>query len=234
MSTTDLRGVLDVLDERRRAGTRVVDEPTSKQILQRVGLTVPSGEIAGTADDAVVAATAVGYPCAVKLVADDLPHKSESGAVAGPLTTSDEVRTAAASMLRLPSVESRGVLVESWLQDGVETLLSLSFHEPYGPLLTFGVGGIWVEAHRDVVHRLAPVDIREATELVHGIRSAAVLTGGRGRPPVDVEGLAETIRLLGELALDAVVTEQVAEIEINPLLARPKGPATALDAMVVR
>ncbi|MEY2532116.1 MAG: hypothetical protein QOF29_26 [bacterium] len=218
------------LRDLRSAGAHVADEVAGKALLRGLGIEVPEGRLVAGPDEAAEAAHALGGAVAVKVVAADLPHKSDAGGVAGPLRLRSEVRAAAE---RIARPGGGGLLVERWHEGGVACFAGLALHSPFGPLISFGAGGVWVEIMRDVAHRLAPVSEREATEMVCSIRAAPLLLGGRGRPPVDLPALAAAIARLSALATDAEALELIDELDVNPILARADGPPVALDATAV-
>jgi succinyl-CoA synthetase beta subunit len=208
---------------------RVADEPTGKALLVALGIGVPEARVVASPDDAPAAAAAIGWPVAVKRVATDVPHKSDAGGVEGPLHTADEVRGAAA---RVWSQGAAGVLVEHWEDGGVACFAGLTIGGPFGAVVSFGLGGIWVEVLRDVAHRLAPIDDDEAVEMMLTIRGAPILTGARGRSPVALASLASALSRLSQLGIDRYAARVLTELDINPLLARVNGPPIALDAAV--
>lgn len=213
----------------REDGARVADEPSGKALLTALGVAVPEWRLAGSADEAADAAEAIGWPVAVKVVACDLPHKSDAGGVVGPLYSGDQVRTAAASVAQ---PQASGLLVERWEDEGVACFVGLNLGGTFGATVSFGLGGIWVELLRDVAHRLAPVDEGEALDMILAIRAAPLLQGARGRPPVALAPLAAAIASISRLALDTDARRLIAELDVNPLLARFSGPPLALDATV--
>jgi len=211
-------------------GSAIASEPAGKALLRAVGVATPAGRVVKTPDEAVVVAADLGGPVALKIVAPGVAHKSDVGGVAGPLQSSETIRHAAHDLLARLGGE---LLVEAWHGDGVQCFVGLSLGGPLGAVLSFGLGGIWVEVLRDVAHRSAPVTAAEAGEALSHLRGAALLQGGRGRMAVDLDALAETLAGLSRLALEPQLHELVREIEVNPLLARPSGPPLALDCAVV-
>src|SRR5690606_2029939 len=128
-----------------------------------------------------------------------------------------------------PDAEVYGVLVQKQLAGGRETIAGISRDPLFGPLVMFGLGGIFVEVLRDVVFRLAPIDDLDAAGMVSGLRGARLLTGVRGQPPCDTDALEDALRRLSQLAIDFPV---IAEVDVNPLIAFEDG-AIAVDARVV-
>jgi acetate---CoA ligase (ADP-forming) len=227
---SDLGGALGRLRGLRAAGASVADEPSGKDLLRALGIGAPDGRVVDGPEAAAEAAGALGGPVAVKLVARDLPHKSDAGAVAGPLRSAAEVREAAA---RIGRAGGEGLLVERWQEGGVACFAGLALHTAFGPVVSFGLGGIWVEILRDVAHRLAPVSEAEALEMARSLRGAPLLLGARGRAPVDLAALAASVSRLSTLARDPDALDLIAELDVNPLLAPDDGPPVALDATVV-
>lgn len=230
MPPSDLADPVARLREAAAAGVAVVDEPTGKALLSAAGVATPAGRVVGDADAAVAALAEIGGPVCLKIVAPELAHKSDIGGVVGPLVSVAEVRAGAVDLLgRLDGQ----LLVEAWEIGESHCFVGLSLRGPLGPVVSIGIGGIWVELLRDVAYRAAPISIEEAAEALSGLRGAAVLGGGRGRMPIDLTALAEAVARISRLALDRELRELVGEIDVNPLLARPDGPPVALDCTIV-
>jgi acyl-CoA synthetase (NDP forming) len=207
-----------------------------KKVLSAAGIRVPDGALARTADEAVAVAKRVSYPVALKAQAAALSHKTEAGGVALDLADEAALRAAWTAMQRrvkaaAPSVTLDGCLVERMSSKGLELMIGAKRDPAWGTVLLLGLGGIWVEALGDV--RLLPVDADETqiVEALHQLRTAKLLTGFRGVPPVDVEAVAKAVLAIGRLMR---TTPGIVEIDVNPLMAHPKGQgATALDALIV-
>lgn len=226
---TDLHAVLTTLRERRSGGALLVPEPLGKSFLSASGVAVPRGVVVDRWDDVGQLVDAVEPPVAVKAVLEGERHKSEVGAVAGPLGRRPEVVDA---VRRMWQAFGPPVLLEQWHEPGVECFVGVTVRGPHGPVVSFGLGGIWVEVVRDVAHRSAPVDAAEAEQMLDTLRAAPLLRGARGKPAVDVAALAETISTLSLSVTDPDVADVIAEIEVNPLLARAIGPPVALDCVL--
>jgi len=170
----------------------------------------------------------------VKIVSAQIIHKTEVGGVRTGIGTAVELKEACVEMLdsvsrQAPSATIDGLLVQRMISGGRETIVGVSRETVFGPLVMFGLGGIYVEALADVVFRIAPLGPLDVHDMLKGIRGAAILEGVRGAPPVDFAALGEVVRRVGQLALDH---DDVAELDINPLLALPQG-ATAVDARIL-
>jgi len=129
----------------------------------------------------------------------------------------------------VPQATIEGILVQRMVPGGRETIVGVTRDRGFGPLVMFGLGGIYVEALKDVVFRIAPIGPLEAHDMLKGIRGVAILDGVRGAPPVDFAALGDALQRLARLAIDF---EEIEELDINPLLAFPHG-ATAVDARIL-
>ena len=219
-----------------KLGKGAQPEWLGKKILSAAGIRVPDGELARTPDDAVAVARRVGYPVALKAQAAALSHKTEAGGVMLNLADEAALRVAWATMQHnvqraAPGVTLDGGLVEKMSPKGLELMIGAKRDPAWGTVLLLGLGGIWVEALGDV--QLLPVDADETqiVEALHKLRTAKLLAGFRGAPPVDVEAVAKAVLAIGRLMQ---TTPGIVEIDVNPLMAHAKGQgATALDALIV-
>lgn len=215
---------------------RELDEAGAKQILGRAGIPMLPEAVVETPAQAKAAAQAIGCPVALKVLSPDIAHKTEVGGVVLGVATPEAVEDVTAQMLErvrgnAPEARITGVLVAPMHQGGVETICGVSRDPVFGPVVMFGLGGVFVEVMRDVAFRLAPFDEREAMKMIGEVRGAALLQGVRGKTPADVESLA---RILARLSAFAHANrDTIAEIDINPLsvMARGQG-AVALDALI--
>jgi acyl-CoA synthetase (NDP forming) len=198
-------------------------------LLAEHGVPVVPWRLVRTAEEAVVAARALGYPAAVKVVAAGLLHKSDVGGVALGLRTDDDVRAAFERVTALDaSVE--GAIVASLREGGIELIAGVVNDEQWGPALAVGLGGVWVHVLDDTSLRLLPVDERDVREMLDGLRGRALLDGVRGSPAADVDRLVQAIAAFARLA--GRLGPRLDSIEINPLWV--DGAAVeALDALLV-
>jgi acetate---CoA ligase (ADP-forming) len=203
------------------------------QLLRAYGVPVADGNLACDLDSAESIAEHIGYPVVLKLVSADVVHKSDVGGVVTNVMNGAHLRRAYEEMIvnvgaKVPDARIDGVLVQRQLRGGCETIVGVTRDPVFGPLVMFGLGGIFVEALRDVVFRLAPVDEYEANAMLSEIRGAKMLDGMRGAPASDKTALATAIRRIGQLAADF---PQILELDVNPLLGFANG-AIAVDARV--
>ena len=207
-----------------------------KKVFAAAGIRVPDGKLAHTADEAVAAASRIGYPVALKAQAAALTHKTEVGGVMLNLIDTMALRAAWAMMLEnmkcaAPHVALDGILVEKMSPKGVELMIGAKRDQAWGTVLLVGLGGIWVEALGDV--ELLPVDAEkeQIMEALNKLRASKLLTGFRGAPPADVDAVAQALLALGRLMQ---TTPDIVGIDVNPLMVHAKGEgATALDALIV-
>ena len=179
--------------------------------------------------EAVRAAEALGFPVVLKASSRDLRHKSDAGLVAVGVGSPKKVRaTYAAMMEQVPDAD--GVLVCEQVVGGVETVVGVAHDELFGPVVMFGLGGVFVEVLRDVTFRVPPFSRNEARRMVEEVQGYPLLRGARGRPKADVTALVDVIMKVQRLAVD--LHADLAELDINPLAVLPKG-AVALDALAV-
>ncbi|MHB1863098.1 MAG: acetate--CoA ligase family protein [Gemmatimonadaceae bacterium] len=214
-------------------GREHLSEFDALQVLAAYGIPVARATLATGADAAAEAACALGFPVALKIVSRDVIHKSDVGGVRLGVRSAAEARAAfdeimAAVASHVPDARIDGVLVQRLVQGGHETIAGVVRDPTFGPLVMFGLGGVFVEVLRDVVFRIAPLDRRTANEMVRGIRGLGILTGARGTEPADLAAIADVLRRLAQLALDQ---PEIVELDVNPLLAQGGG-AVALDARV--
>lgn len=215
----------------RRAAPRQLGLLDLAPLLEASGIRIARPSYARTVDDATGLATRVGFPLAMKLVSPDISHKSDVGGVRLGLESVSDVRATVIAMLararsERPTARLDGVLLQPMAPSGKEILIGVVRDPQFGPMVVAGLGGLYVEILRDTAARLAPVTPDEALEMLAELRGSTLLDGIRGEPPVDRGAVARVISALSRLAVDV---EDLAEIEINPLIATRDG-AIAVDA----
>jgi acetate---CoA ligase (ADP-forming) len=203
-------------------------EHEAKDLLRSLGVPVPDGEVVTDADAAVAAARRLGGPVAVKLSSPDVRHKSDIGAVHIGVDGDDAVRRAVAALRAIPGHGATPVLVEAMVAPGLEVMVAVK-RDGVVPVLVLALGGTWVEVLDDAAVIPLPVDPATVRARVAGLRAAALFTGGRGRPAVDLDGLG---RLAAAVA-DAALTHELELIELNPVIVGPAG-VSVVDALISR
>ncbi len=235
------RSFVQAEEARPRAGATValpavLDEPEALAWLDAAGVPVVEHALATSRAAAIAAADRLGYPAVVKIVASGLLHKSDVGGVKLNLADAqavgaayDEIVTAVRA--RLPDAAIRGCLVAPMLKGGVECILGVVRDPSFGPVVMFGLGGVFVEILKDVSFRIAPFGIDEARRMIGEIRGARILDGARGAPPADKEALARALSALSRAA--AANADAILSVEANPFLVFPEGSgALAVDAVI--
>jgi acetyl coenzyme A synthetase (ADP forming)-like protein len=198
------------------------------QLCGAFGVPVVASHAAMSANGAVEAADALGYPVAVKAGAADIAHKTDAGAVFLGCTTEHEVREAFATIEERLGAHMGGVVVQPMVGPGVETIVGVTHDPSFGPLVLFGMGGTMAELLGDRALRILPLTDVDATELVHSLGGAPLLFGYRGRPAVDVAALEDVLLRIGRLAEDV---PEVAEMDLDPVIVSKRG-AIAVDVKV--
>ena len=214
-----------------------LDEHRSKQLVAAYGLRITAEQLVATVEEALVAAARIAAPVALKLVSADIPHKTEAGVLRLGLDTPEAIRTAWDAILESarrhrPDARISGMLVQEMVVGGEELLLGVSRDPVFGPVITVGLGGIFVEVLRDVAIALPPLSHERALELLQGLRCYPLLAGARGRPMLDVDAAADAIVRLSWLAVDA--GERLTELDLNPIRVLPKGRGIrVVDALAI-
>lgn len=213
-----------------------IDEAAAKSILHEAGIAFPRECFVTTADEAVMAAEEIGGRVALKVVSSDIAHKTELGGVALNLAGPEEIRAAMTAMRqsvssRAPDARITGFVVAEMVGGGVECIVGVHRDREFGPMVTFGLGGVTAELLGDAVIRPAPVSRAEADAMIAGIKAAPLLTGYRGSPRLAVAALADAIVAISRFA--AANEETIEAVEINPLLVR-EHDVLALDALIQR
>jgi acetyltransferase len=232
----DLRAARAVIARARRSGASVLPEYASRELLEAFGIPFAPVRRVRNADEAVVAAKDVGFPVVLKVASPDISHKTEVGGVLLHLENANEVRDALGRMTatlrtRAPRARIEGFEVEAEISGGKEVLIGLQRDPGFGPVIVFGLGGIYVEVLRDVTFRLAPVRPLSAHHMIESVKAFPLLQGVRGEPPSDLDALAESIERISQLGVEL---PEVAELDLNPLIVRAAGSGVvAVDARVV-
>jgi acyl-CoA synthetase (NDP forming) len=216
---------------------RALTELEAGELLAGAGIPMAPCQLAASADDAAQAAMDMGYPVVLKVASAAIQHKSDIGGVKLNLTSADEVRAAYAEIMAAAAEHAGtdgidGVLVAPMIADGVETILGVHRDPVFGPVVLFGLGGIFVEVLQDVTFRVAPFGVDEARRMIDEVRGRAMLDGVRGQPPADIDALAEALSRLSVYA--AAHAGAIESIDVNPFLVKAAGEgAVAVDALIL-
>jgi acetate---CoA ligase (ADP-forming) len=226
-----------VFDQVRLENRLTIGDAESRQVLQAYGLRIPQSEIAENPDQAASIASKIGYPVVLKIASPDILHKTDIGGVKVGLQNDTDVRDAFELMVYraqryIPDARIWGCLVQEMAPaGGLEVLVGMNRDPQFGPLITFGLGGIYVETLRDVSFRVAPISRQEAEDMLTQIRAHALLDGVRGQPPMDKPAIVDTLLRVSQLVQDF---PDIIEMDINPLMVYHQGEgALALDMRLV-
>jgi len=229
------QGAARILERCRHNRICQLTEVKAKKIMSAYGLTVPEGRLVHSADEAVEYARLLGFPVVMKVASPDIVHKSFLGGIALGLTSAQGIHDSFdLMMLKMrelrPAPRIDGVYVEQMIEPGLELILGMSRNPQFGPMLMFGLGGIYVEALQDVSFHLAPLTQAEAERMLTATRSFSILQGHLGTREIDVGAIAEALQRLSQLAMDF---PNIMEMDINPLIVGEFGSApVATDARI--
>jgi acetyltransferase len=229
------RRVERIIHRSIRADILQLGEADAKDILRAYGFNVPPGRIAADADEAVAYADRIGYPVAMKIASPDIIHKSDIGGVKLNLGSADAVRDAFDLMMlrisrKMPNAKLNGVYLEAMCKKGREVILGMTRDPQFGPMLMFGLGGIFVEVMKDVTFHIAPITSDEAMQMLESTRSFALLKGARGQAAVDLNAIADALQRISQLVTDF---PQIVEMDINPFMVGGVGSeSVAADARI--
>jgi len=213
-----------------------LSEYDAKQLLAEAGIAMPPHRLVTDAAGLDAAVEELGFPLALKIQSPDIPHKTEVGGVRLGIADTAALRQGYRDMLaelrrRRPDARLQGVLLQPMAPPGVEVILGTIRDPGFGPLMMIGAGGVMTELFRDVVYRLAPVDVDGARRMLGELHIARLLEGFRGAPPVDIEALAALVAQLSQFAAEH--RDLVQEVELNPVIVHRAGAGcTIVDALL--
>ncbi|MCK4600474.1 acetate--CoA ligase family protein [Candidatus Bipolaricaulota bacterium] len=232
----DTGAVETILDRARAEKRRSLLANEARGMAEILGLDTPQALLATNLDEAVQAAKQIGYPVVMKIVSKDIIHKSDAGGVALDLVNKEEVVDAYQAIMRScrsykKDAVIQGVEVVEMVRPGVETIIGARQDGSFGPIVMFGLGGIYVEVMKDVSFRAAPISHKEANDMIAGIRSYPLLLGVRGEKRKDIDAIAKVAIKLGNLVERC---RDITDIEINPLIVYDHGKGVkAVDIRVL-
>ena len=217
-------------------GTQAVGDYETRIMLEAYGIASVPGDLAGGVEEAVEIAEKAGYPVVLKIVSEDILHKSDSGGIALNINNSDALRVEYSNLMERiaknePNARIRGVMVEQMAPKGVEVIVGMRRDTTFGPMMMFGLGGTMVELLKDISFKVAPLTSEDIDEMIEDTLAGKLLKGYRGSPKADIEAVKQVIASLSQLSMD---TPAISEIEINPLIVYPEGQgAISLDSRAI-
>ncbi len=232
----DIEAVRKIVAGVRKDSRNFLLAPEAQDMMRAAGIPVPESRIAKNLKQAVEYAEEIGYPVVMKVVSRDILHKSDAGGVALDLLNKEEVLDAYQAIMHNcrqydRSAKIDGIEIAKMVKPGVETIIGARRDSVFGPILMFGLGGIYVEVMKDVAFRSLPITKREVNDMISEIRSYPLLLGVRGEAPKDIQTIHESLLKVGALIQ---LCEDITDIEINPLVAYEQGEGClALDARIL-
>jgi acetate---CoA ligase (ADP-forming) len=220
----DTKTVHSILNEAIHNNHLYLPEDEAVKILKIYGLPTVSSKMATSPDEAASFAQNIGFPVVMKINSDDIIHKSDVKGVALNVSSGEEARNTYSTMIEQvsqikPEARIKGIQISKMISSGEEVILGIKRDPSFGPIIMFGLGGVYVEVFKDVSFRVAPVDEIIADSMIKQIRSYKILDGIRGKVPRDIAAIRECLMRLSQLALDC---PQIKELDINPLIVLEK------------
>ena len=219
----------------RDDGRNVLLPHEAAAVVKAYGIVAPDSLLATSAEEAVLHADTIGYPVVMKVVSPDILHKTDIGGVELNLTNSEMVRIAFEEIMRKarrgrPLAKIYGITVDKMVPKGREMIIGMNRDPQFGPMIMFGLGGIYVNFLKDVAFKLAPLNERDAQEIIENTRSFSLLKGVRGEPAADIESLKDVILRVSTLVWDF---PEISEMDINPIFVYGEGKGcNALDVKI--
>jgi len=220
---------MNLIDQAIKDGRTALSEYESKQILASYGIPVTPEELITKPEDLSEAIFKIGYPLVMKGCAAEIAHKTEKGLIRVDVRNEEEALTAYKEITAAMDGIEKAVLVQQMIKGQRELVVGLTRDPQFGPCVMFGLGGIFTEILEDTSFRVAPIEKRDALEMIQEIKAHKILEAIRGMEPVDKDMLADILIAIGRLGIE---NEAVKEIDINPLIIS-RGKPVAVDALVV-
>jgi acetyl-CoA synthetase (ADP-forming) len=205
-------------------------EYEAKEFLGTLGLPITKQALVDTKDAAVKAANEIGFPVVMKLMAEDVVHKSDVGAVKLDVKNESEVKTVFDDLMKIPSNSKKQVSIQEMASKPIAELIVGTLQDPqFGPAIMFGIGGILVEIMKDVSFRICPITEFDADEMIHEIKAFKLLDGFRGSPKADLKALISLLKTVSEISMNNLDVDQM---DLNPVFIYEKG-IKIVDARII-
>ena len=222
--------ITEFLKEKIDSGQKVLTEFESKELLEEIGIKVPSQKLTLSKEETINAAENIGFPVVLKLMAEDVVHKSDSGAVKLNIQNKEETEQAYDELMKIPSQSEKKISVQQMAKEPItELIIGMTTDPQFGPALLFGIGGILVELLEDVSFRIAPVTVYDCKEMIREIKGFPLLDGYRGKPKADIDAIVDIIMKISDLV---VKNEDIFEMDLNPIFIYEKG-IICVDARII-
>ena len=222
--------ITEILNKKIKAKQTVLTEFESKELLKEIGIPIPEQKLTKTKEETVSAAEKIGYPVVLKLMAEDVVHKSDTGAVKLNIKNKEELGSAFDDLMKIESKSEKKISVQKMEKEPItELIIGMTTDPQFGPALMFGIGGILVELLEDVSFRIAPITEYDAREQISEIKGFPILDGYRGKPKADIDAIVETLLKISDLV---VKHEEIYEMDLNPVFIYDDG-LICVDARII-
>ena len=222
--------ISELLKQKTEAGQTVLTEFESKQLLQEIGIPIPEQVLSSTKEETISACEKIGFPVVLKLMAEDVVHKSDTGAVKLNIKDKTQAETAFDDLMKIDAKSEKKISVQQMAPEPItELIIGMTTDPQFGPALMFGIGGILVELLEDVSFRIAPITEYDAQEMIHEIKGFPILDGYRGKPKADITAIVDTLMKISDLV---VKYEEINEMDLNPVFIYDKG-LICVDARII-
>ena len=222
--------IAEVIKDKIESNQTVLTEFESKNLLQEIGISVPVQKLTTSKEETISAAEEIGFPIVMKLMAEDVVHKSDTGAVKLNLKTVEDVTEAYDDLMKIPSQKEKQISVQKMADEPItELIIGMTTDPQFGPALMFGIGGILVELLEDVSFRIAPITEYDAKEMITEIKGFPILDGYRGKPKADIDAI---VRVLMKISDFVTKYEEINEMDLNPVFIYDKG-LICVDARII-
>ena len=222
--------ISELLKKKIESNQTVLTEFESKELLKEIGISIPDQKLTSTKEETVLAAKSIGFPIVLKLMAEDIVHKSDTGAVKLNIKNEEETTNAFEELMKIPSQAEKLISVQKMANEPItELIIGMTTDAQFGPALMFGIGGILVELLEDVSFRIAPITEYDAREMIKEIKGFPILDGYRGKPKADIDAIVQTLLKVSDLVIKH---EEIYEMDLNPVFIYDKG-LICVDARII-
>jgi len=212
------------------SGKKVLTEFESKELLEKIGIPITKQKLTSSKEESDKFAEEIGYPVVMKLIADDIVHKSDAGAVKLNVGNREEVEKNFDELMNIPSQTEKKITIQKMAEEPIaEVIIGMTTDPQFGPALMFGIGGILVELLEDVSFRIAPITKFDANEMIHEIKGFPLLDGFRGKPKADIDALIDVLMKVSELVSN---NPEIDQMDLNPVFVYSSG-LICVDARLI-
>lgn len=222
--------IAELLKKKINSNQLVLTEFESKDLLKEIGISIPAQSLTSTKEETISAAEKIGFPVVLKLMAEDIVHKSDTGAVKLNIKSKIEAEQAYDELMKIPAQSEKRISVQKMADEPItELIIGMTTDAQFGPALMFGIGGILVELLEDVSFRIAPITEYDAKEMIREIKGFPILDGYRGKPKANLDAIVDTLLKISELV---VKHEKIYEMDLNPVFIYEK-ELICVDARII-